>query len=162
MGQQGSLTRIWAEKGTRPRNIRQQQFEYAYIYGAVCPKNDDAVGLLLPVANSEAMNLHLNEISERTPSGKHAVVIMDQAGWHKSKELKSFDNLTPIFLPPYSPELNPVEQVWQWLRDNFLANRCFDGYQDILDACTNAWLSFLKVCGRAKKLCSRSWALLGT
>ena len=156
------MTRIWAEKGTRPRAVRQQQFEYAYIYGAVCPEKDDAVALVMPLANSEAMTLHLQEISKKTLSGRHAVVVMDQAGWHISKSIKQFENVTPIFLPPYSPELNPVEQVWEWLRDNHLANRYFDGYQDILDASSEAWMSFVSFAGRVKKLCTRTWAILGT
>jgi transposase len=162
IGQQGSLTRVWAKKGTRPRVVRQQQFTNAYIYGAVCPQNDDAVAILMPKANSEAMTLHLEEISKRTKIGKHAVVIMDRAGWHISKSLRQFDNLTIILLPPYSPELNPVEQVWQWLRDHSLANRCYDGYDDIIDASAIAWNSFTGVADQVKSLCSRSWATLGT
>ncbi len=133
---------------------------YAYIYGAVCPNNDEAVGLVFPVANSEAMTLHLNEISKKTKPGRHAIVIMDQAGWHTSNKLGTFDNLTPIMLPPYSPELNPVEQVWQWLRQHHLANRCYEGYDDIVDSCCEAWMSFVNDTGVIRSLCSRDWANL--
>ena len=87
VGQQGTITRMWALKGTRPRAIRQQQFEYAHIYGAVSPSKDEGVALVLPVANSEAMSLHLEEISKKTEPGRVAVVIMDQAGWHTSSKL---------------------------------------------------------------------------
>ena len=93
IGQQNTTTRIWAEKGSRPRAVRQQQFEYAYLYGAVCPSQEVAAAIVMPVANSAAMEIHLGEISKMTKAGRHAAVIMDQAGWHTSKKLKQFDNL---------------------------------------------------------------------
>ena len=160
VGQQGNITRMWAPKGTRPRAIRQQQFEYAYIYGAVCPQNDEATAIVMPVANSEAMTIHLGEISKRTVPGRHAIVIMDQAGWHTSNKLGNFENVTPIMLPPYSPELNPVEQVWQWLRDKFLSNRCFENYEDIVDSCCDAWNGLVGESECIRNLCSREWAIL--
>jgi transposase len=115
----------------------------------------------MPVANSAAMEIHLEEISKMTKAGRHAAVIMDQAGWHTSKKLRQFDNLSIILLPPYSPELNPVEQVWQWLRQRHLANRCFEDYADIVDSCCEAWNSFVGSLGTVKSLCSRKWAELG-
>ena len=160
VGQQGTITRMWAQKGTRPRAIRQQQFEYAYIYGAVCPSKDEGVALVLPVANSEAMSLHLEEISKKTEPGRVAVVIMDQAGWHTSSKLKKFDNVVLIMLPPYSPELNPVEQVWKQLREDSLANRCFKNYEDIVQSCAKAWRKFTGVIENIRSLCSRDWAIL--
>jgi transposase len=162
IGQRGTQTRIWAKRGTRPRVIRQQQFEYAYLYGAVCPDSGQTAGLVLPVANTDAMELHLDEISRKITEGRHAVVIMDRAGWHTTQKLKKHKNLTPIFLPPYSPELNPIEQVWQWLRDHDLANRCFDGYDDILKSSAKAWMNFSDSIDIVKSLCSRDWASLST
>ena len=79
VGQRGTLTRTWAVKGTRPRLTRQQQFEYAYLFGAVCPARDQAVGLVLPVVNTEAMLIHLEHISANIPEGRHAVIIVDRA-----------------------------------------------------------------------------------
>ncbi|MCP4984731.1 MAG: IS630 family transposase, partial [Colwellia sp.] len=70
-------------------------------------------------------------------------------------------NLSMIKLPPYSPELNPIEQVWQWLRQNELANSCFAGYEDIVDACCDAWNSFIEDVERVKQLCDRDWINLG-
>lgn len=160
VGQQGTITRLWSPKGTRPRAIRQQQFEYAYIYGAVCPSRDLGVALVLPVANSEAMNLHMEEISKKTDPGRIAIVIMDQAGWHTSNKLKKFENVIPIMLPPYSPELNPVEQVWKQLREDSLANRCFENYEDIIQSCAKAWNKFTGVVDNVRSLCSREWANL--
>jgi len=114
----------------------------------------------MPVANNEAMSLHLKEISKKTQLGRHAIVIMDQAGWHKSKDLIQLSNVTPVFLPPCSPELNPVEQVWQQLRNRSLANRCYKGYQEIVTACVNAWNEFTNIDNCIKNLCTRSWAVL--
>jgi transposase len=100
---------------------------------------------------------HLALISQTTPSGRHAVVIMDGAGWHQQALADEFDNLTIIKLPPYSPELNPVEQVWQWMRQNELANRCFDGYDDKVNQCTKAWNRFRNERSRIKRMCHRDW-----
>jgi len=85
------------------------------------------------------MTLHLAEISKTVAPGAHAVVILDQAGWHGAKNLELPDNITLLFLPPRSPELNPVENIWQYIRDNWLSNRVFKSYQDILDHCCQAW-----------------------
>lgn len=160
VGQRGTLTRTWAAKGTRPRLTRQQQFENAYIYGAVCPEQDQAVALVLPVANTHGMLEHLKEISAQVPPGRHAVIILDQAAWHTTKKLKIFDNISLLSLPPASPELNPVEQVWQRLRDVWLANRCFDGYEAIVEACCQAWNWFVDTPNQVRQLCSRQWAII--
>ena len=93
VGQRGTLTRTFAKKGTRPRLIRQQQFEYAYIFGAVCPVRDEAVGLIMPAANTEAMLVHLEHISRKIPAGRHGVIILDKAAWHTTKRLKKFSNI---------------------------------------------------------------------
>ncbi len=112
IGQQGSRTRIWAKKGTRPRVVKQQQFLYEYIYGAVCPGQKQCAAVVLPCANHEGLNVHLKEISVHVPQGRHAVIVQDQAGWHLKKDLCIPSNISILHLPPYSPELNPQEQVW--------------------------------------------------
>ncbi len=113
--------------------------------------------MITPWVNKEAMNTHMKQISDATLTGRHAVVIMDGAGWHTKDTLDEFDNLTMIKLPPYSPELNPIEQVWQWLRQNCLANRCFSGYENIVDECTRAWNTFREDIERVKSICKRDW-----
>lgn len=157
VGQRGTMTRTWSPKGTRPRIIRQQQFEYAYIFGAFCPARDEAVGLILPYANTHSMLAHLKEISASIPEGRHGVLVLDQAAWHTTSKVDIFENLTMISLPPASPELNPAEQVWQQLRDNWLANRCYDGYEAIVEACCDAWNNFVDTPNRVRNLCSRDW-----
>lgn len=158
IGQQGTVTRMWAETGTRPRAIRQLQYEYTYIFGAVCPEKDTGIALILPSVNNNTMKMHLEEISKNIPEGRHAVIVVDRAAWHTSEKVNCFDNITLLPLPPASPELNPTEQIWQWLRDRDLANRCYSGYEDILDACSTAWNKFCGVKNQIKKLCSRKWA----
>ena len=158
IGQRGTVTRIWARKGSRPRVIRQQQFEYAYIFGAVCPSRDQAVGLVLPKIGTLCMQRHLDEIAKFVEPGNHAVVIFDQAAWHTTKKLLVPSNLSLLALPAASPELNPTEQVWQVLRDRYLSNRCFDSYEHILDCCCNAWNSFTSEVGAIRQLCTRAWA----
>lgn len=159
VGQQGTVTRLWAVKGTRPRIVRQQQFNYTYIFGAVCPARDEGVGLIMPYANMQTMQIHLEHISLKIPAGRHAVVVLDQAGWHTSNKLKKPKNLTLISLPPASPELNPIEQVWRQLREDHLANRCYKNEEDIVNACCEAWNTFEDKSGSIKSLCSRQWAI---
>ena len=138
--------------------MKQQQFLYGYIFGAVCPKTGKTAALVLPELNSKTMQLHLDLISSEIEDGKHAIIICDQASWHVTQKLKWPKNLSCLSLPPYSPELNPMEQVWQYLRQHDLSNRCFDGYNAILDACCNAWNNFTRDISKVIRLCSRKWA----
>ena len=156
-GQQNTTTRLWAKTGSRPRAVKQQQFEYAYLFGAVCPATGATEALITPWVNKDAMKAHLKQISQATPDGRHAVVIMDGAGWHTEDTFNELKNITMIKLPPYSPELNPIEQVWQWLRQNCLANRCFTGYENIVDECTKAWNTFRGDVKRVTPICDRDW-----
>ena len=148
---------MWAEKGTRSRIVKQQQFISAYIFGAVCPERDFGVGLILPYSNTETMLIHLEHISATIPKGKHAAIIMDKASWHTTKNIKNFNNITIILLPAASPKLNPVEQIWQHLRRRELSNRCFKNYEDILNSCAIAWNNFTDEKGAIKNLCTRKW-----
>jgi transposase len=157
-GQQNTTTRVWAETGSRPRVVKQQQFEYAYLFGAVCPSTGETEALLAPWVNKQVMTQHLEQISRATKPGRHAVFIMDGAGWHTKDITEKINNVNIIKLPAYSPKLNPIEQVWFWLRQHHLANRCFEEYEDILNACTSAWNHFRKDSQRVIKLCSRDWA----
>lgn len=160
VGQQGTLTRLWAPTGTRPRVVRQQQYDYAYVFGAVCPQRDQARALVLPTVNTAAMALHLRAIDEVVPPGRHALVVVDGAGWHGPSVTDGLNNVTLLKLPSASPELNPTEQVWQQLRQRHLANRCFSGYEDVVQACCEAWNAFTSLPGAVRQLCTRQWATL--
>lgn len=118
------------------------------------------MALVMPTINTEAMLIHLEHISLTIPQGRHAVIVLDQAAWHTTKRLKKFSNISLLSLPPASPELNPTEQVWQTLRDESLANRCYEDYNAIIAACCDAWNAFVGTPNRVKNLCSRSWANL--
>ena len=85
------------------------------------------------------MALELAEISRAVAPGAHAVVLVDQAGWHQSKRLVIPSNITLVLLPAKAPELNPVENIWQFMRENWLSNRIFPSYTAILDPCCAAW-----------------------
>jgi len=100
--------------------------------------------------HSEAMSLHLEEIAFHAAPGAHAVLLLDQAGWHGSTELVVPPNITLMPLPPRCPELNPVENVWQFMRDNWLSNRIFRSYDDIVDHCCFAW----------NKLADQPWRIM--
>jgi transposase len=160
VGQQGTITRMWAEKGTRPRALKQLQYDYAYIFGAVCPERDQAIALVVPDVGIDAMLAHLRDVSMNIPAGKIAVMILDRASWHTTKKINVFPNIRLLSLPPASPELNPVEQLWQQLRDNSLANRCYKDYNNIETASCDAWTSYVNRKGAITSLCSRDWAKL--
>ena len=142
MGQQGTLTRIWAERGTRPRAPRDTRYTSGYIFGAVCPERAEAAALFMPHADTSAMNAHLCEIARTVAAGAHALLILDGAGWHGSAKLEVPDNITLLKLPPYAPELNPMENVWAYLRANKLAISVFESYDEIVDKCCDAWNFF--------------------
>ena len=158
VGQQGSLSRVWAAKGTRPRVVRQRQFLNTYIFGACCPDKDKGCALILPECHTGMMQLHLDEISINVEDGFHAVIIIDRASWHTTEALNIPRNISLLPLPPYSPELNPMEQVWQKIKSDSLTNTTFKNYDDIVEKCAKAWNSFCDVDGNIKQLCSRSWA----
>ena len=102
------------------------------------------------------MEKHLQQISYVTPAGRYALVVMDCASWHSSKLMSRFNNLSIMHLPPYSPELNPIEQVWAWLRGNDLAKN----YDDIVNQVSRAWNNFRHQVDHVKSLSKRNWANL--
>ena len=104
------------------------------------------------------MSAHLAEISRHVSPGAHAILVLDGAGWHSSKDLAVPANITLVPLPPYSPELNPVENVWQFLRQNHLANRVFESYDAIVDVCCDAWNALLTIPERVASITQRPWA----
>jgi putative transposase len=103
------------------------------------------------------MNLFLAELSQAVATGAHGVVLMDKAGWHTAGDLVIPENLSLVFLPPYSPELNPIERLWLHLRDNRLTHCVFRTTDDIIDGCCDAWNWLLGETGRIRSLCSYPW-----
>lgn len=114
----------------------------------------------MPYANTSSMQHHLEEISYHVAKGKHAVVVLDRAGWHLAKDLKIPVNISLLSLPAYSPELNPQEQVGRQMKHTHLANRTFKNYAEIVTACSKAWNTFISSPGNIRSLSSRTWAIL--
>jgi len=159
VGQQGTLTDVWAERGSRPRALKDLRREWAYLFGAVCAERGIGAALVLPRANTHAMNLHLAEISCSVAPGAHAVLVCDGAGWHRTGgRLRVPGNISLLRLPPYSPELNPAENVWEYLRANKLSNSVFDTYDTIVDRCCAAWNWLMNTPDHIRSIATRSWA----
>ena len=156
------LVEVWgwtpAERGSRPPAPRDQRYTWAYLFGAVCPARGIGVGLVLPTANAAMMNLHLAEISTMVSSGSHAVLLLYQAGWHLSTDVAIPDNITLLPLPPKCPELNVMENVWQFMRDNWLSNRIFQNYDDIVAHCCHHWNRLIDQPWRIMSIGLRDWA----
>jgi len=161
VGQKNSLAYQWARKGSRPRQPKDQRYENAYVFGAVCASRDTGVALIMPQADTEAMQAHLDAIGRSVTAGAHALLILDKAGWHTTRKLRSPTNVTLVPLPPACPELNPAENIWQYLRQTYLGNRVFETYTDILDACQDAWLKPLAETGRITSIAQRDWVVIG-
>jgi transposase len=140
---------------------RQQQYKYKIIFGAICASTGQSAGLILSHSDTEGMNLHLQELSYHVQKGKHAVVILDRASWHTSVKLSIPNNITLLPLPSVSPELNPVEQVWAYLRCHYLSNRVFKDIDDIEISCCESWNAFASQVDVIKSIGSRKWVNLG-
>ena len=157
LGQQGTLTRIRAKHGTRPRAPRDQRCEWAYISGAVCPERCTTAAIVMPCANAGAMSLHLAETGRNVAQGAHAAVIFDGAGYHIAAKLLVPANITLIKLPPHSPELNPVENIRACLRANKLANTVHENHAGTLDKACQAWMFLDAGKDRIASLTKRDW-----
>jgi hypothetical protein len=159
VGQKGGHAYIWAEKGTRPLMVRDNRHESAYLFGAICPVRGVGAAIIMPAVNTEAMNEHLKEISAQVAQGAHAVLVVDGAGWHQtSGKLTVPTNITLVPLPPYAPELNPMENVWEYLRANKLCALVWDTYDAIVQACRNAWQFLVDDPARIQSIGTRQWA----
>jgi DDE superfamily endonuclease len=131
------------------------------LFGAICPARGTGAALALPNADTEAMQLHIEEISRRVASGARAVLLMDRAGWHTTRQLDMPDNNTPIFLPSRSPELNPQENIRQYMRANWLSNRVFENYDAIIEAACEAWNNLMAMPDTIRSIGLREWAHVG-
>lgn len=138
-GQQGTNTNVWATKGSRPTAVRQTEYEYLWVLGAACPETGHAEGLLSPRLNTKVINTFLELFSKSVPEGEHAVMIWDGAGFHRAKALRVPENITVVELPPYSPELNPIENLWHYLKSHFWSNRAYEDYDELEAAAMQAW-----------------------
>jgi DDE superfamily endonuclease len=160
IGQKNGQVRQWAKRGTRPRQPADQRCDNAYLFGAICPARGVGAALAPPYADADMMQLHLDEISRNVAEGAHAVLLLDRAGSHTTSKLE-VDNIAPIFLPSRAPELNPVENVWQYLRQNWLSNTVFQHYDAIVDAAGKAWRNMIAEPDKITSIGMRDWANVG-
>ena len=142
-GQQGTITRVWAPKGSRPRAVRQTQSTCLFVLVAICVSTGTPSALIVSELHTGVINAFLEQLSRELPSNVHAIVIWDQAGYHTGAKLVVPHNISLILLPPHSPELNPVENLWHYLRSHHWSNRVYRDY-DELEA--EAIWSLCKVC----------------
>ena len=159
VGQKGRTCHRWYQRGVRPPGLADKRFESLYLFAACRPGTDQAFALALPEATTATMNLFLASFAAQLEPGAHAVLILDQAGWHGSLRLIVPGNVTLLPLPAYSPELNPVERVWLYLRERFLSHRVFDGYTAVLDAACRAWNALAAEPGRLASLTAYPYLL---
>lgn len=155
VGQKGRVCHRWWLRGQRPPGLVDQRYSFAYIFAAVEPASGTDFCLVLPVVSTAAMTEFLRRFSQTLAANVHAALVVDGAGWHTSNELVVPDNITLVFLPPYAPQLNPVERVWLYLRERFLSMRLHADYHAILDAVCDAWQHINA--DRLRSLCAFPW-----
>ena len=155
IGQQGTLTRVWARTNSRPTAVRQSEYQWVYLWAAVEPATGASVAMITPTVDTGLMNKFLAGLSSTLAADEHAILALDNAGWHVAKALSVPQNITLLPLPPYSPELNPVERLWAWLRSHQLSNRIYQDYDDLLNETDRAWLTL--DAQTIKSICACPW-----
>ena len=146
----------WCFPGLRPTVPCHHIREYRYAYGAVEPKTGDSFFLVLPYSNTECMNVFLRELSAKYPTDR-IIIVCDGAAWHRAKTLLLPDNIRLIFLPPATPEMNPIEQIWKEIRKRGFKNEIFQTLDKVIDRLCNT------ICDLSadivKSITGRSWIL---
>jgi putative transposase len=159
VGQKGTHAYVWAPIGSCPLMVKDNRHDSVHLFGAICPARGVGAAIIMPAVNTEAMNEHLTEIGTQVADGHHAVLLLDGAGWHQQGgELRVPDTITLLPLPPYAPELNPMENVWEYLRGNKLCTVVWDTYDAIVEACQNAWAFLINDPDRIRSIGTRNWA----
>ena len=159
VGQRGMTTRVWTCGKQRPRIVRDHRYGYVWLFGATCAERGVGIAHVAERANTASMNAHLAAIGAAVAPGAHGVIVLDGAGWHRSGDLLVPPNLTLVHLPPYSPELNPMEQIVLFLKSNRFANRVFKDVAALKDACRAAWHWLTGQPHVIGKMTRRSWAV---
>jgi transposase len=159
VGQKGRVCHRWYTKGQRPPGRSDQRYTFAYVFGAVEPGTDNSFALILPWVSTEMMQTYLDKFAETIAPDEHVLLVLDQAGWHGANGLKIPDCMTLAPLPPRSPELNPVERVWLYLKQKFLSHRLLDDYDAIEAAISAAWKRLIGEPKRLTSLTSYPWIM---
>lgn len=159
MGNKGRLCHRWWIRGERAPGRCDRRYDWAYLFTVVRPASGEDFTLVLPAANAEVMDLFLAQFAATLATDVHAVMVLDGAGWHDPRALTVPANLSLVALPPYSPELNPVERVWLYLRERYLSHRLLDDYDAILEACCRAWNDLTKTQDLIRSLTNYPWIM---
>ena len=133
-GQKGRVCHRWFTRGQRPPGLCDQRYTWAHLFATVCPGTGQNFALVLPEVSTRSMQVFLDRFAATLAPDEHAVMVLDQAGWHGARALVVPGNVTLVPLPPYAPQLNPVERVWLYLRERHLSHRLLAGYNAIVDA----------------------------
>ena len=157
VGPKGRTCHRWYERGVRPPGPADKRFASLYLFAACRPGTDEAFALALPEATAASMGVFLERFARELEPGAHAALVLDRAGWHVARRLPVPENVTLVPLPPYSPELNPVERVWLYLRERFLSLRVLADYRAVVDAWCAAWNRLVAEPGRLRSLCDQPW-----
>ena len=136
----------------RPPGLVDQRYKSLYLFAACRPGTGEAFALALPRADAGTMRVFLEHFSRQLAPDGHAVLVLDQAGWHDERALSVPKNITLVPLPSASPQLNPVERVWLYLRERYLSHRVLDDYHALLDATCGAWNKLIDETGRLATL----------
>jgi transposase len=153
-GQKGTITRVWARRGSRPRAVQQTGFTSLYVLAAVCAATGAMSALIMPELNTAVVNLFLEQFSRELPAGVHAVLIWDGAGFHTSSDLVVPSNVSLIQLPPYSPELNPVENLWHYWRAHHWSNRAYRDYDELQEEAVRSLCAVAEDTETIKTVCN--------
>jgi transposase len=143
----------------RPPGLADKRFASPYLFAACRPGTDEAFALALPEASAASMGVFLEHFARELAPGAHAALVLDRAGWHVARGLAVPANITLLPLPPYSPELNPVERVWLYLRERLLSHRVLDGYGAVLEAACRARNALAAEPGRLASLTAYPYLL---
>jgi transposase len=138
-GQKGRACHRWFSRGQRPPGLCDQRYTWTHLFAAVRPATGDSFALVLPQVSTAAMNAFLAGFAAALARDEHAVLVLDRAGWHRARKLGVPSNVTLIWLPPYSPQLNPVERLWWYLRERHLSHQLLDNYNVVVDVLCRAW-----------------------
>ena len=138
-GQKGRVCHRWFTRGQRPPGLCDRRYTWAHLFAAVQPATGAGFALVLPEVSAAAMQVFLEGFAATLAPDEHAALVIDGAGWHVAGALRVPENVTPVLLPPYAPELNPVERVWLYLRERYLSHRLLADYGAIVDALCTAW-----------------------
>ncbi|WP_018263397.1 transposase [Methylobacterium sp. WSM2598] len=147
----------WWLRGQRPPGLCDKRFASAYILAAVRPATGEDFALVLPRVCTQATNRFLADFAATILPDTHAVLVLDGTGWHDLRSVTVPPNLTLVPLPPYSPELNPVERVWLYLRECYLSHPLLADYEAVVEACCRAWNALAAETGRIKTFCAYSY-----